>query len=164
MSALIFQGDRQLTEVTVLAVDAQAALEHASNSPTAWEPTVSRLTEQLMRIAGLDWWFEIHDTPEAIEAARRQLLAHRDYVRSALFVAAGSAGDRVEWLLERTGSGLLSALRSQREAAAARLHDLDLALRFLLEEDDPTGEVERAFSVPMPPPQPDAPSAEFDFN
>jgi hypothetical protein len=164
MSALVFQGDRQLTELTVAAVDAQAALERAATGDQAWESTVTMLIDRLARIAGLDWWFTIQDTEVAIEAARRELLAHRDYVASALFVAAGAAGDRVEWLLEKTGSDLSKSLQLYRIAATSRLNQLDLALRFALEEEDPNGEIERAFGVPLPPPQPDGPSADFDFN
>lgn len=160
MSALVFQGDRQLTEVAVLAVDAQAALERDQD----WQAKVSALVDQLVRIAGLDWWFTVHDTPQEVEAARRELLAHRDYVNGALFVTAGAAGDRVEWLLEKTGSPLSRALELQRQAATQRLRELDVVVKFLLEDDDPTGEVERTFSIPMPLPQPDGPSVNFDFD
>ncbi|MEO7032585.1 MAG: hypothetical protein ABI548_02050 [Polyangiaceae bacterium] len=160
MSAFVFQGDRQLTEVAVLAVDAQAALACGED----WQAKVSALIEQLVEIAGLEWWFTIHDTPQEAEETRRELLAHRDYLNGALFVAAGAAGDRVEWLLAKKGSPLSRALELQRQAATQRLKELVVVVKFLLEDDDPTGDVERTFAIPMPPPQPDVPSVDFDFN
>jgi len=165
MSALVFQGDRQLTQLTVAAVEAQSALERALVGPFKWEPALLALMTELVHIARLEWWFTVQATPEEVLAARREVLAHRDYVTSALFVAAGAAGDRVEWLLEQTGSPLVAGLHEHRVAASMRLNELNLALRFLLEEEDPTGDIERAFGLPMPKSiQPDGPSVEFDFS
>jgi hypothetical protein len=166
MSALVFQGDRQLTEVTVLAVDAQSALEHAVVGNIDFEPPVIALIDHLLGLAGLDWWFTLNDvrTAEEAEALRRELESHRDYVHSALFVAKGAAGDRVVWQLSQIGALLVNSMIEARRAATKKLEELAMVLKFLLEEEDPTGEVEQAFAFRYPPPQPKSSAVDFDFS
>ena len=166
MSALVFRGDRQLTEVTVLAVDAQAALERTLVSGADFQQPVIALIDHLLGLAGLDWSFTLNEvrTADEAEALKRELESHRDYVRSALFVASGAAGERVIWQLRQVGAPLVNSMTEARRAAAKKLEELELVLKFLLEEEDPSGEVERQFAVAYPPPHATSGSTEFDFN
>ena len=156
MSAMIFGAPG--FELFTAPAEAAAALRWAVaqfQPAQGTGPLIAKaktLLTALVECAGLTWEFNVRalKDDEDEEALRRELLATLDYIRIARRITSGDAGQDAVNLVHRFDSVLADRLTRAQEAADKPLRELEIATKFLLEDDDADGAVEKEFGLLTP--------------